>query len=226
MSTIKATITFILSLLIPFMIIIGSVTLLSQVSFFYAYEFEKLSVFDEIGLETSPKQVANTIANYIKGKTSEFQIFAKINGETKPLFNEKEQLHMEDVRSLIKLGNIVCWIGSSAILLLYILLIKLKQKETLRNAYKAAIGVYFLALVGMVVISATDFHKGFTYFHKVFFTNDLWILNPKKDILLMMMPLNFFIDAFIIALIFSSLIMIILGVITWKVTQKRNTFSL
>ena len=207
------------------MIIIGSITLISQVSFYYAYEFEKLGVFDEIGLEASEKEVADMMVDYIKGKSSEFQMTAKINDETKLLFNEKEQLHMEDVKNLIQLGNIVCLIGGCVILLLYLLIIKLREKEILKKAYKAAAGVYLLVLVGMVVISTTDFNKGFNYFHEVLFTNDLWILNPNKDVLLMIMPLRFFIDAFIIALTISTLMMIVLGVMTWKFSQKRNTFS-
>ncbi len=214
-----------LALLIPFILITGSITLISQLPAFYAYEFEKLGVFEEIGLEASPEEVSKMMVDYIKGKTDEFQMTAKVKGVSRNIFNEKEQLHMVDVRNLISLGNMVCWIGSLLIVLLYIMLIKLKQKTALRKAYKLSALVYIFILVGMVIMSISDFNKGFNLFHEVLFTNDLWILNPNKDILLMMMPLNFFMDAFKIALFLSTTVMIMLGVMTWKMTQKRNMFS-
>lgn len=213
-----------LSLLIPFILIVGSITLISQFTAFYAYEFEKLGVLEKIGIETTPKEVSEMMVNYIKGKSDEFQMTAKVEGEMKELFNEKEQLHMVDVRNLIGLGNVVCLMGAILIILAYVLLIRYKQKNALRKAYQLSIGVYIMLLVGMVIMSLSDFNKGFNLFHEVLFTNDLWLLNPNKDILLMMMPLQFFIDAFILALILSTTVMMILGGMTWRITQKRNMF--
>ncbi len=36
------------------------------------------------------------------------------------------------------------------------------------------------------------FERLFTTFHQVFFTNDLWLLDPGQDIVIGLMPLAFF----------------------------------
>lgn len=224
MSAIKDITAIILSLLIPIMMIIGPLVILSQSYSFYAYEFNRINVLEEIKLEATPQEVSKVMVDFIKGKTDEFQMVAKVNGTKKNLFNNKEQFHMEDVRNLIYCGNIICLIGSTLILSLYVLLIKLKQTTILRKAYKWSVGVYIALLVGMVIMSISNFNKGFNLFHEVLFTNDLWILNPNKDILLMIMPLEFFIDAFKIAMALSTTAMIVLGVITWIMTRRRNGY--
>jgi len=54
----------------------------------------------------------------------------------------------------------------------------------------AIIPISLLAI--LLLLMAIDFYKYFTYFHEIFFTNDLWLLNPKTDILIQMLPLEFF----------------------------------
>ena len=39
-----------------------------------------------------------------------------------------------------------------------------------------------------------DFYKYFTIFHEIFFSNDLWQLEPAKDRLINMFPEAFFSD--------------------------------
>ena len=46
-------------------------------------------------------------------------------------------------------------------------------------------------LIGMIFV---DFSKYFVYFHLILFDNDLWILDPKTDLLIQMMPESFFVD--------------------------------
>jgi len=39
-----------------------------------------------------------------------------------------------------------------------------------------------------------DFTSFWVSFHHLFFTNDLWLLNPETDVLIMMVPQQFFSD--------------------------------
>jgi len=48
--------------------------------------------------------------------------------------------------------------------------------------------------LSLAIWATIDFHTLFTLFHKVFFTNNLWQLNPKQDLLLQLMPTGFFVD--------------------------------
>ncbi len=219
----KKFIILLLALLIPIIFFIGAMTLISQTPSFYSYEFDKLNTIEEAKIKISSQEVSRMMVDYIQGKRTDFQIQAEVNGKEQNLFNTKEQQHMEDVKKLIQVGNIVSIIGFLVLAVLYLWLFK-KEKISLWTMYKTAVGACMVFLVGLILASTVDFNAAFDLFHEVLFANDLWILNPKKDILLMLMPLKFFIDAFVLSLIMVTGGIIILGVITWRITRSRNMF--
>ena len=52
-----------------------------------------------------------------------------------------------------------------------------------------------LALLALVAVAAVKaFDSLFILFHEIAFTNDLWLLNPRTDMLIRLMPLEFFIS--------------------------------
>lgn len=220
----KKLIILMLALLIPFVLFIGTITILSQIPWFYSNEFDKLNTIEQAKVNISSHEISKMMVDYIRGNRTDFQIEAEVNGKKQNVFNSKEQQHMEDVKKLIRVGNIVSIIGLLTVGLLYVWLYK-KDRTSLRAMYKITIGVYVICTAGLLLVSSIDFNAGFNLFHEVLFTNDLWILNPKKDILLMLMPLQFFIDASILALMIVTGGILILGVITWRITRSRNMFS-
>ena len=50
------------------------------------------------------------------------------------------------------------------------------------------------AVTALIVLACIDFDSLFVLFHKVAFTNDLWLLNPQTDLLIRLMPIEFFIS--------------------------------
>ena len=55
--------------------------------------------------------------------------------------------------------------------------------------------VLFLGVTALLAgIISTDFTKYFIIFHKIFFTNDLWQLDPRTDLLINIVPEPFFMD--------------------------------
>ncbi len=62
-------------------------------------------------------------------------------------------------------------------------------------------------------------------FHEVFFTNDLWIFDPRSDYMIRMLPEGFFADmAFRIGIMFviSLLIVLIVSIIYDKICRKKK----
>ena len=51
-----------------------------------------------------------------------------------------------------------------------------------------------LPLGAFAIWAAADFSGAFTFFHETLFTNDLWLLNPETDLLLRLLPEQFFAD--------------------------------
>ena len=50
-----------------------------------------------------------------------------------------------------------------------------------------------LAIVLAAAWACADFDSLFVLFHRLAFTNNLWLLNPATDLLIRLMPLSFFI---------------------------------
>lgn len=125
-------------------------------------------------------------------------------------FNEKEKQHMLDVKGLVSKG----------FMLLYILLALMIASVTYIWDY-AKIGRMLMLggaiAIGVVLISviaAPLFDTVFLKFHQVFFTNDLWILNPETDKLIVLFPEGFFMDFtanVLIRMLVMSLAIIALG---------------
>lgn len=64
----------------------------------------------------------------------------------------------------------------------------------LSRAFLWAGGVFLAVIVVILLLAVVDFSSFWTTFHKIFFRNQLWILDPSTDILIMMVPSQFFFD--------------------------------
>ena len=51
-----------------------------------------------------------------------------------------------------------------------------------------------MVVAAIAIFAALDFARFWTSFHHLFFTNDLWLLDPRTDVLIMMVPEQFFSD--------------------------------
>jgi len=109
-------------------------------------------------------------------------------------FNQREVSHMVDVYGLFDLSNKVMNYSFTFILLSLALAVYLKVKNKLFHLISKYIFIILLLILGLIILISTDFNKYFTIFHEIFFDNDLWILNPETDLMIQMMPLNFFIE--------------------------------
>ena len=92
------------------------------------------------------------------------------------------------------------FVRNSALLVLLVSIIiayKSKLKDfrlLLAHTYNQVSLVFTLFVGTILMIAVIDFTWFWTNFHNVFFSNDLWLLNPKTDILIMMVPEQFFFD--------------------------------
>lgn len=127
-----------------------------------------------------------------------------------PYFNSREISHMEDVYGLFRIKNLVYNISS---ILLAIILIFVYKKDNLDLFVKKSIKILNFILIGiliLVIFVYFYFDESFVIFHKIFFTNDLWILDPKTDLMIRILPIEFFmLMAFNIFKIFLFLVLLV-----------------
>lgn len=62
------------------------------------------------------------------------------------------------------------------------------------ESYSIALGVFLGLILFLGVAFAIDFTACFIIFHKIFFTNDLWLFDPSVDYMIRMLPEGFFSD--------------------------------
>ena len=140
------------------------------------------------------KPVATMIDRYLHGDTTVFQHIFTVNGIEYAAFNQKEQQHMADVQDLFRLCNSQVWafVTAAAIALIaeFHLLSDERTLRTFRRTLIAILGI----VTAVIILACIDFDSLFILFHKLAFTNDLWLLNPQTDLLIRLMPIQFFIS--------------------------------
>ena len=168
-------------------------------------------------------QVSDQIKDYFKNDDEKITINIERNKSIN-LFNQREIDHMVDVKNLIKFTLLferisLVIIFFTLIISSYINGLKEIQRVLIQIIYKSFIiwsGIILLIISGMVI----NFNYTFTLFHKIFFRNDLWILDPRNDYLLIMFPERFFLEICIIILLLFTLINFLLLSVTW-ILRKR-----
>ena len=144
--------------------------------------------------------VGTMTAEYLTGKRETFQYVVAqetANGAAcarTEVFQEHEAAHMADCRDLIRLDLLLCFGSGTAALLLAAA--GLFRPETRADCLRGMLrGLGGFAVLGACfgIWALADFNGLFVTFHRVAFRNDGWLLNPKTDLLIRLMPTAFFI---------------------------------
>lgn len=173
-----------------------SIDVFSMSRSYYDQEFEKLGTTELTGLtEEELGGVSDMIIGYLNGQEPEFQFEVERNGKQVQLFNEREQTHMMDVLVLFQLNGRIKMIAIAAFALAAFVALQLSRDRSLLYRGVIGAGLLGIAAAGFLLLLITiDFTKYFTLFHELFFDNDLWLLNPKTDLLIVILQEQFFVD--------------------------------
>jgi integral membrane protein (TIGR01906 family) len=185
-----------LVLCIPILIISITVRVYSHSADLYKAGFDKYNISQRTGISNVQLgEVAKQMVEYFGGKSSTPQLMVTKHGEQSPLYNEKELVHLEDVRYIVQIFTAL---QVASILLFMVLAVYIYFRSGLRRMLGGIqIGSVITAiLTGILIVwSLIDFNSLFLLFHYISFSNDLWILDPSKDYLIMMFTEGFFNDA-------------------------------
>ena len=100
---------------------------------------------------------------------------------------------MADCRELIRLAGTLRWVFGGLALVLAGAGVLLRRHRTLADGVLAGLGTAGILFTGLVLWALADFDGFFTAFHRVAFTNDGWLLDSRTDLLIRLMPTEFFI---------------------------------
>ncbi len=162
--------------------------------------------------------VAEMITDYLWGSTDEFQHRYTRSGGEILAFNQKEQQHMADVQGLFDL----CWKVELISMLPNVLLPWLTRKKWFARGLRKGL-LCVLGAVGLIALwAAIDFESLFILFHRIAFTNDLWLLDPRTDLLIRLMPTEFFVAyAAIIGTVWAAAMGLIILILTLFIKRKK-----
>ncbi|MHB0868030.1 MAG: TIGR01906 family membrane protein [Chloroflexota bacterium] len=198
-STLKgiAAVLFVISLPILF----GTISLRWLVSDtgWYRSNFVKYGVSARTRI--SPEELgrsAEEISRYLLLKRDDVDLRVRIGNDTRPLFGERELVHMLDVQKL--LGSFyTLQMAAAGYSLLYLGASRLWLREgywrSLGNKLRWGGGLTLGLFGGFGLLSMFSFDDLFLQFHLISFDNDLWMLDPTRDNLIMMFPQGFWYDS-------------------------------
>ena len=184
---------------------------------YFEKEYEKYQVLDNLPAMTMEDllEVTDEMMDYLRGNREDLHITTTLDGQQREFFNEREIAHMEDVQVLLlKAMSIrtVCLV-LTVLLLAFMAATKARMRKVLPSSLCLGTGLFFGLVTALGLMISTDFSRYFIMFHHIFFTNDLWILDPSTDMLINIVPEGFFMDtAARIAYLFGSLSLILFGI--------------
>ena len=198
-NVIIVTTSVLLGVALPIFLLAGTTRIVAMSSQIYSYGFWRYGVDHRTGITDSELQsAAKQIRDYFNNNSEwlDVRIMGR-GGEEYSLYGAREILHMKDVKGLMKLVFHVELYASIIILAIAAgLLILLGNQawailgSTVR--WSAACSLIVIAIVSLLATVAFD--QMFRTFHVISFANDLWLLDPQRDFLLMMFPQGFFFD--------------------------------
>ena len=146
-----------------------------------------------------------------------------VNGQMREIFTDDEKLHMIDVRNLNLTANTLLIMTSIISLIAVVYAVFKKELSFLFKAYKKVLMAAGMVLLVLGVWILIDFDSFWTMFHHVFFpTNELWILDLRKDILIMIVPPEFF-NHLVITIVVTFIAILALAYFALRFVTKKGT---
>ena len=165
----------------------------------YESGFLKYNVSLTTGLtEEELEKAAEGLISYFNSDEEYISLTVMKDGKPFELFNEKEVIHLKDVKGLFWLDYRLL-LGTLIYVLAYagVSLFRRRKRHWRRLAW-GVVGGSSITLALMLVLGVgtlLNFDQLFLLFHLISFANELWLLDPTKDYLIMLFPQGFWYDA-------------------------------
>jgi len=165
---------------------------------FYEMEYQKNDTVSYTGMSAEDNlRATDALLDYLRDKRQDIVVTAKVNGFEREVFNERETLHMVDVKALYQSAVTVrnlCVILAVLLIAAASLIGKKNPLFVFTAGWRSGIMLTGLLILFIAVYALADFNAFWTNFHQLFFRNDLWLLDPRTSIMINLFPGSFFFD--------------------------------
>ena len=195
----QALFLFLIVLAIPVLLISSNLRWVIDNEALYRFEFDRHDISEETSIpkEDLARVAAGLVRYFNNGSQDPAGITATVDGEQRPLFNQREVIHLRDVRGLVGLDHRVQE-GSLAFVLVGVAAVyawrRRSSLSSLLRAVTMGAGLTVGLVVGVGIASLAGFDRLFEDFHLLSFSNDFWQLDPAEDYLIRIFPEEFFLE--------------------------------
>jgi integral membrane protein (TIGR01906 family) len=194
---VRALISFAFVLLLPLLIIGTSLRSLVTDRDFMLSGFRDYDVAATTGLDDAQLQrIADAFVTYFQSPPGQIQMQVTVFGQQRLLFNDREVAHMEDVQALVQFFLRLQIVAAAVVVVRIVVALAVERSVVSLGRDMLLSTALMVALVVLVgVLSLIDFDSLWTHFHQIAFRNDLWLLDPTRDYLIMLFPEPFWFAA-------------------------------
>ena len=187
------------AIVLPLFLILFNTSYITNSEWLYDYGWWRNDISYKTGLTVDQlNSGADQIKEYFNNDEEFLDLRVRFESTEVSLYREREILHMVDVKALMQaVFKVSIWSGIFLAILLTTGFFVLKRNifTALKKSLKwsaIGIGTFILIFGGIALI---NFGWLFTQFHFLSFANDLWMLDPRSDYLIIMFPQQFFFEA-------------------------------
>ncbi len=182
---------------LPLLLLSASIAIAVNSHWLYEYGFNKYHVSQTTGLAPDElDKAARGLIHYFNSNEAIIILTVLKDGKPFDLFNERESIHLRDVRELfhrdywILLGTLLYALVYASVTLFW--------RKDWRQLARGVVGgggltLALILLLGLGIM--LNFDQLFLQFHLISFSNEFWQLDPTRDYLIMLFPGGFWYDA-------------------------------
>ncbi len=182
---------------LPLVLISAGLALAFNSLWLYNYGFEKYAARQTTGLaETELEKAARGLISYFNSGEETIQVTVTKDGQPFRLFNQREAAHLRDVKGLVQLDyRVLLATGLYTLAFIGLSLFWWRNWRLLARGAMWGGGLTLALMAVLRVVTLFGFDQFFYQFHLLSFSNDLWMLDPAEDYLIMLFPQGFWYDA-------------------------------
>ncbi len=192
---------------------------------FYLSGFNRYGAGATTGLDqTALKAVSHGLVTYFNSNEEYIHLTVIKDGQPFQVFNEREIVHLKDVKALFHLDRMVL-LGTGLFVIAYaaVALIRGKRRPLAWSVLTGS-GLTLGLMIALGIGMLFDFDQLLLQFHLLSFANDFWQLDPAHDYLIMLVTRGFMYDSSFIcfgATALGALVLVAAAGIYLFVTRRR-----